>query len=345
MQMTKPRAYWLCQIIGWSSWGLLNFAVLLMQSNKIAFTDLFGAVFQLAFYIGSSHFLRYLIKKKQWFTFSSIRLIPRILISNFLLGLLNYFSLILVSFLMGTLVVSVELRPPHILLGILAPAAMYFLWSLVYFTYHYFEEYNRSLQYQAVIRDTELNNLRAQLNPHFIFNALNSIRALVDENPKKSKSAITQLSNILRTSLQVDKQKLVLLQDEMATVEDYLSLESIRYEERLNVEWEVSKRTHKIKIPPMMIQTLVENGIKHGISKLKSGGTISVMARIEGDFLVVQIRNSGVYLDHKPITKRGYGLDNTKKRIELIYGEMARFSIKNESENTVLTELVLPKGY
>ncbi|MEP2025149.1 MAG: hypothetical protein ABJI85_10850, partial [Reichenbachiella sp.] len=107
MQMTKQRAYWLCQIIGWSSWGLLNFAALLMQSNKVAFTDVFGAVFQLAFYIGSSHFLRHLIKKKQWFTFSSIRLIPRILVSNFLLGLLNYFSLILVSFLMGTLVVSV----------------------------------------------------------------------------------------------------------------------------------------------------------------------------------------------------------------------------------------------
>lgn len=345
MQITKQRAYWLCQIIGWSTWGLLNFAVLLMQSNKVAFTDFFGAFFQVAFYIGSSHFLRSLIKKKQWSTFSSIRLIPRILISNLVLGLVNYFSLILVSFLMGTLMVSVEMKPTHMILGILGPTAMYFLWSLVYFTYHYFEEYNKSLQYQTVIRDTELNNLRAQLNPHFIFNALNSIRALVDEDPKKSKSAITQLSNILRNSLQVDKKKLVLLQDEMATVEDYLSLESIRYEERLNVVWDVSKRTHKIKIPPMMIQTLVENGIKHGISKLKSGGTISVMARIEGDFLVVQIRNSGVYLNNKPSKKSGYGLNNTRKRIELIYGGLARFTIKNESENTVLTELVLPKGY
>lgn len=345
MQMTKQRAYWLCQIIGWSTWGLLNFGVLLIQSNKIALTDLFGAIFQVAFYIGSSHFLRWQIKKKKWFTFSSIRLIPRILISNIVLGLTNYFTLIFMSYLMGTLIVSIELRYYNILFGILGPTAMYFLWSLVYFTYHYFEEYNKSLQYQAVIRDTELNNLRAQLNPHFIFNALNSIRALVDEDPKKSKSAITQLSNILRTSLQVDKQKLVLLQDEMATVEDYLSLESIRYEERLKVELDISKRTHKIKIPPMMIQTLVENGIKHGISKLKTGGVISVMARIEGDFLVVQIRNSGVYLNNKPTKKMGYGLDNTRKRIQLIYGELARFTIKNESVDMVLTELVLPKGY
>ncbi|UXX80164.1 histidine kinase [Reichenbachiella carrageenanivorans] len=345
MQITKQRAYWLCQIIGWSFWGLLNFSVLLLQSRKVTSTDFFGAVFQVVFYIGSTHFLRVQIKKKEWFAFSSIQLIPRILISNLVLGLVNYVLLLLVSYLMGTLIMSVELKPINMLLSILGPTSMYFLWSLVYFTYHYFEEYNKSLQYQAVIRDTELNNLRAQLNPHFIFNALNSIRALVDEDPKKSKSAITQLSNILRNSLQVDKEKLVLLQDEMATVEDYLSLESIRYEERLRVELNISERTYKIKIPPMMIQTLVENGIKHGISKLKSGGTINVMSRIEGDFLVVQIRNSGVYLENKPTKKSGYGLVNTQKRIELIYGDMARFSIKNETENTVLTELVLPKGY
>lgn len=345
MQITKQRAYWLCQIIGWSFWGLLNFSVLLLQSSKVTFTDFFGAAFQVAFYIASTHFLRAQIKKKEWFAFSSIQLIPRILISNLVLGLVNYVLLLLVSYLMGTLIMSVELKPINMLLSILGPTSMYFLWSLVYFTYHYFEEYNKSLQYQAVIRDTELNNLRAQLNPHFIFNALNSIRALVDEDPQKSKSAITQLSNILRNSLQVDKEKLVLLQDEMTTVEDYLSLESIRYEERLKVELNISERTYKIKIPPMMIQTLVENGIKHGISKLKSGGTVSVMSRIEGDFLVVQIRNSGVYLDHKPTKTSGYGLANTRKRIELIYGDMARFSIKNETENTVLTELVLPKGY
>lgn len=345
MQMTKQRAYWLCQGLGWSFWGLLNFVVLLMQTDRVALADVFGALFQVLFYIASSHFLRMLIKKKKWFTFSSIRLLPRIFVSNLLLGFINYLSLILISYLMGTLMVSVELRYYNIMLGILGPAAMYFLWSLVYFTYHYFEEYNKSLRYEAVIRDTELNSLRAQLNPHFIFNSLNSIRALVDENPRKSKQAITQLSNILRNSLQVDKKKLVLLQDEMQTVEDYLSLESIRYEERLNVVLDISKRTHKVKIPPLMIQTLVENGIKHGISKLKEGGTIQVMSRIEGDFLVVQIRNSGVYLNNKRVVGGGYGLDNTKKRIKLIYGDHARFSIKNETDNTVLTELVLPKGY
>jgi sensor histidine kinase YesM len=345
MQMTKHKIYWIFQIGGWGTWGLLNVVAFFLQSDKISISDLFLAVFQIAFYITSTHYLRSLIKEKAWFTYNSMKLISLIFASNLLLGLVNYFSLLLIAYFMDTLMVSIELRPINIILGILGPSAMYLLWSLVYFSYHYFEQYNKSLQYEALIRDTELNNLRAQLNPHFIFNALNSIRALVDENPKKSKSAITQLSNIIRTSLQIERKKLVLFEDEMKTVEEYLSLESIRYEERLRTEIDVNKRTHKIKIPPMMIQTLVENGIKHGISKLKAGGKISLIARIEGDFLVILIRNSGVYLNTQSHEERGYGLENTKKRIELIYGELGKFSIRNEKENVVLTELVIPKGY
>lgn len=344
MQTTKRQIYWLCQIIGWSLWGILNVMAFFLQSDKIAATDIAMAIFQMAFYIGSSHYLRAVIKRKRWFSFSPERLLPFIFISNIVLGLANYLSLLLLSKAMGTLVMSVELRTVNVLFGVLGPAAMYLFWSLIYFTYQYFEQYNTSLKYEAVISDTELNNLRSQLNPHFIFNALNSIRALVDEDPSKSKLAITQLSNILRNSLQVDKKKLVLLQDELGIVKDYLGLESIRYEERLAVEIDVNPRTHKIKIPPLMIQTLVENGIKHGISKLKEGGIIRLMSRIEGDFLVIQIRNSGYYSEEIS-PEMGYGLSNTRKRIDLIYGEEARFSIKNESNNIVLTELVIPKGY
>ena len=113
------------------------------------------------------------------------------------------------------------------------------------------------------------NLLKSQLNPHFIFNALNSIRALVDENPGKSKNAITQLSNILRNSLQIDKNRLTSFTDEMKTVQDYLELESIRFEERLEVDIKLHPNSDQFQIPPLMIQTLVENSIKHGISNLK----------------------------------------------------------------------------
>src|SRR5688572_32938851 len=99
---------------------------------------------------------------------------------------------------------------------------IFFLWYVLYFTYHYFDQYNKSLKYEASVVQIELNNLRSQLNPHFIFNALNSIRALVDENPYKSKEAINQLSNILRNSLTAEKKGLTKFENELKFVQDYL---------------------------------------------------------------------------------------------------------------------------
>ena len=220
---------------------------------------------------------------------------------------------------------------------------IYFIWTMIYFTFHYFERYNKSLKYEAAAKEIELRNLRSQLNPHFIFNALNSIRALVDEDPTKSKNAITQLSNILRNSLSVDRQRLITLAEEMETVKDYLELESIRYEERLKTRFDLDPASGQYLIPPLMIQTLVENGIKHGISTLKNGGTISIASKVSGESLVIQIRNAGQYVNGKSGRMEGFGLRNTEKRLELIYGDQATFRISNETKRTVLTEVTLPK--
>lgn len=218
---------------------------------------------------------------------------------------------------------------------------VFLFWSLAYFIYLYFERYNKSLKYEATIRETELNNLKSQLNPHFIFNALNSIRALVDENPKKSKEAITQLSHILRNSLNSDRKKLVPFTEELRTVKDYLGLESIRYEERLNVGFDIAEGSDQFQMPPLMMQTLVENGVKHGIARLTKGGSIKIRTTLEEDWLVVQIRNTGQLANG--VLNKGFGLANTKKRLEMIYGEESTFNIKNEDHNTVLTEIKLPK--
>ena len=301
-----------------------------------------GTLLQILFYILSTHALRWVIKRRKWFSFPSIRLIPVILLTNLGMGVVNYLFLLATSYFLGILILSVELKTLNIIFSVLGPSAMFLLWSLLYFTYHYFEEYNKSLQYETVIRDIELNHLKAQLNPHFIFNALNSIRGLVDENPKKSKYAITQLSNILRNSLIVEKKKLIHLSEELETVEDYLSLESIRYEERLDVKMDIEEETKNVKIPPMMIQTLVENGIKHGISRLKEGGKINLHTKLLKGILKIQIRNSGHY-QNNALKQSGFGISNTKKRLKLIYGDAASFRIFNDSENSVLTEINLPK--
>ena len=194
------------------------------------------------------------------------------------------------------------------------------------------------------MNEIELNNLKSQLNPHFIFNALNSIRALVDENPKKSKHSITQLSNILRNSLLSDKRKLTTFNEELRMVKDYLGLETIRFEERLKTTFEIHPDSNMFLVPPLMLQTLVENGVKHGISKLKEGGEISLKTSFTEEKFIIQIRNSGNYkLNGSSKSRPGLGLKNTKHRLELLFGESASVEIRNESPNVVLTELKIPQ--
>jgi two-component system LytT family sensor kinase len=191
-----------------------------------------------------------------------------------------------------------------------------------------------------------LNNLKSQLNPHFIFNALNSIRALVDENPLKSKEAINQLSNILRNSLVTEKRGLTSFDEELKIVKDYLGLESIRFEERLQTEFDIDRESNQFLVPPLMIQTLVENGIKHGISKLTEGGIIQLKTRVDNDYLKIYIRNSGKFnLNGSTQNSNGLGLENTRQRLRLIYGDEASFRILTENDNFVLTEIIIPHLY
>ncbi len=245
---------------------------------------------------------------------------------------------------LGILDYSKVLDPLTIVAFIFAYMVFYVIWSLIYFMYHYLDRYNASLKYEAHKNEVELNKLKSQLNPHFIFNALNSIRALVDENPSKSKEAITLLSSILRSSLVMNKNKLTDFNEELEAVTDYLDLESIRFEKRLQTEYHIDPKSSAYHVPPLMIQTLVENGIKHGIANLKKGGMLSIRTQVEDPYMIVQIRNEG-QVDNSQFSQpnKGFGIDNTIQRLKLIYGERAYFKIANENDHTVLAEIKIPK--
>ena len=177
-----------------------------------------------------------------------------------------------------------------------------------------------------------------------MFNAMNSIRALIQEDPNSAQTAVTKLSNILRYSLRIERMETVSLEDEMMTVSDYLALETIRFEERLKYNIKLDPVSKNVEIPPMMIQTLVENGIKHGISKRREGGEITIISNVVDSKLKIEIRNNGqIDADSLQHTK-GFGVSNTKHRLSLLYGEEAVFSIKNLSSDEVLAELIIPIG-
>ncbi|MCC5919688.1 MAG: histidine kinase [Cyclobacteriaceae bacterium] len=342
MALQKHTLYWVLQIIGWTTYAFLNVFFLLLSTDQL-FVDQIATYFLSAgFYLFSTHMLRKLIISQGWLKAFLGKVIPYLLITFFVLSLLAFVFQVLVSAAFGIIDLERDLQFRNFFANVFSSLILFILWTLIYFIYHYFDNYNTSLKYEVAINEVKLKRLRSQLNPHFIFNALNSIRALVDEDPDKSQRAITQLSNILRNSLVMDDKKLIGFLDELATIKDYLALEGIRFEERLKVKLDIAEGSSYFDVPPLMLQTLVENGIKHGISNIVAGGLIEIRTEVGSDRLVIHIINSGQLDPNKP-TESGYGIKNTKERLELLYGNEAKFSIANMDEKNVITTLEIPR--
>lgn len=328
---------------GWLLYACIQIVSSILASGSVSPRRAIFLLYEAMICLLVTHIFRVFLVKRKWLSLNLPRLLPRVLISIILLSVMVYFLRMPGSFMLGLFQSKVAFDPSRITGLSILYAFIFFLWSGIYLTYHYFDQYNKALKYEASMVQIELNNLKSQLNPHFIFNALNSIRALVDENPIKSKQAINQLSNILRNSLASDKKGLTKFDDELKIVRDYLGLENIRFEERLKTEFDIHPESSAFLVPPLMIQTLVENGIKHGISRLTQGGIIQVRTLVDKNRLKVQIRNSGQLLNGTKRNKKGLGLKNTVQRLKLIYGDDATFRIVNENDNFVLTELIIPQ--
>lgn len=334
------------QIFGWGSFALVNI-VFASLSQGVSAVQLWAFIALAAFYLVSTHALRHVVKAYEWFKLGILRLLVQTLLVLLALAVVNVLAQILINLAFGTLNPNEDFRALVIIVNLFVSFLYYAFWFLLYFLFHFLDNYNNSLKYEAKINEIRLNHLKSQLNPHFIFNALNSVRALVDEDPEKAKTAITRISNMLRFSLVMDKKQVIDFADEMSTVKDYLALESIRFEERLEVVYLIEEEAYNYKIPPMMLQTIVENAIKHGISNLVKGGLIEIKCR-EGlqDELYIQVKNSGFLNTNSKNSSKsegGHGLVNTKQRLKLLYGDKASFRIFNSGNQYVITEIKIPK--
>jgi two-component system, LytTR family, sensor kinase len=345
--LNKERLYWTLQVGGWAAYFAMQIISIVLASGEVEIgtSRVIFFLFEALFGLLLTHFYRNYINERKWLSMSLARLIPHVFVAILIMSVAIYFLRVPVSWSLGLLVAN-AFDPRLMISGTLFYAFIFFLWSALHFIYNYFERYNKSLKLEASAKEIELKNLKSQLNPHFIFNALNSIRALVDENPGGAKLAINQLSALLRNSLVTEKKGLTSFEEELKLVKDYLGLESIRFEERLQTEFEVDPESRDFLVPPLMIQTLVENGIKHGISKLTEGGVVQIRTKVDGDHLTIQIRNSGkLGMNGHATDTGGLGLDNTRQRLKLIYGDDASFRILAENDNFVLTEIIIPHLY
>jgi two-component system, LytTR family, sensor kinase len=350
MKLSRKQLYWISQVTGWYFFIGINLFII-ASFEELPWQRVLVWIFLGFLGIVFTHVIRGVIRKKNWLNLPLKNTIPRVLTTSIITGIIIYALVFAASYLAGTFKQE-EYNFARLVAGIINTSILILLWCLIYYVVHYMENYKKkeieSLIWEAAVKDYELKTLKSQLNPHFMFNAMNSIRALIEEDPESAKVAITKLSNILRYSLQMERMERVPLEDEIETVKNYLDLERIRFEDRLKYNLDIERSTQKIEIPPMMIQTLVENGIKHGVAKRTEGGVIQLKSKLlstsNGSRLKIEIRNSGHFSEEQLKNSIGFGVSNTKHRLNLLFGDDAYFSIKNENGDTVLAEIEIPIG-
>ncbi|WP_181373136.1 sensor histidine kinase [Massilia glaciei] len=188
-----------------------------------------------------------------------------------------------------------------------------------------------NLSLQGSLREARLSSLSNQLNPHFLFNSLNNIRFMVYENAQHADAMIVALADILRYSLESTEQLKLSVGREMEIVKRYLAIVNIQMEERLKVTLDVPEGVQALLMPPMVMQMLVENAIKHGIDQMQHGGTLAVTARLRDGQLRLHVANDVAPAAPGGRADTGIGLRNIEQRLQLLYGEQARLSVERQA--------------
>ncbi|RKQ50727.1 histidine kinase [Roseivirga pacifica] len=378
--MNKSKLYWLLQFGGWSGLMFTSFlAMIMLTPTWLALSmNLLFVVFGVLI----SHLYRRYVKKKDWKNLEIKQLVPRVFLASILQGLVHgviSLLLIIVGFALiaqsnpeilegmtglpkiegvdeetQKLLQEASMKsftPTKIivfLISFIISFAVYFIsWSSIYFAYQYLQR-TREVEIEkwklsASVKDAELSALKAQINPHFIFNSLNNIRSLVIEDYERARDSITHLSDLLRFSIQFDQYERVSLDKELAVVKDYLNLEAIQLEERLKYDFRIDKSTKEFQVPPMIVQTLVENAIKHSINELPNGGEIIIETKLDVDFLYIYVKNTGqLKVNRIPGHRRGIGINNSKERLRLLYGQKSSLVVENMNEKMVCATVKIP---
>lgn len=202
--------------------------------------------------------------------------------------------------------------------------------------------YTRYTEQQKELNAAKLNALQMQLHPHFLFNTLNSITSLIDIDPKKAQKMLTQLGFLMREILEQDKKHLIPLKSEMEYVKAYLEIEHIRYQDRLALDFSIDENVSQAQIPALLLQPIIENAIKHGISKRPGGGEISVHAtRSNGSKVIVEITNDFQVNNEQKLDGYGIGTSNVSKRLIQMYGDDQTFEQRQEGTKYI-TEITFP---
>ena len=345
MSLLKKPYYWTFQVVGWLTIFLvtIGFAQTLGQLDKVRWIR---SLLGLSLGISLSHVMRILVRRTRLMQEPFFKQALGLILLTVLFACLN--SMIETTFIHFTGLRSpLESQLDFAVLNVsiaFNAFVLFFLWNIVYFLFHYMDKYRKqeldTLRLSSTVKELELKSIKSYINPHFIFNALNSIRALVDEDPSRARDAVTALGNILRSSLQTEQLETVVLQKELAIVKDYLALQHIRFEDRLKAEFDIDPSTLNLPVPIMMLQMLVENAVKHGISRRVNGGVVRIVSKREGDRFELVVQNTGHL--NRNLRHSGFGWNSTTNRLNLLFGGSASFQIRETPDRMVEAVVVMP---
>jgi hypothetical protein len=331
------QLYWVCQVGGWGVlavsrvWAALFYLHLPWLATVTAAVVLHGAA------LGVTHALRAYVRRRNWLALPRSRLVVRIVLAGMLLG---------VPFGIATnLTPLAVLQDPGILpdgsglsagpalvllLNVINWAFVFMIWLALYFGALAVRQFRsaelRESELARALQLAELRLLKSQLNPHFLFNALNAVRSLIPDDPARAQDAVTRLANTLRYTLSSAREELVPVAQELEIVQDYLDLESLRLEDRLRIDCEVSAEARAVRIPVMLLQTVVENAIKHGIAELPAGGVLRIHGELHDGALVLEVENPRPAAARVEVSE-GIGLRNAAERLRLLFGDGARLHV------------------
>lgn len=336
-------AYWLCQIAGWSAYVVAGLSML--PSQVRAQTVVVGGYALFFVYsIALTHGLRALIRHQQWLSLSPGRAAIRLVLAAVAVGTIQAALIVLVQ-AVWTWTSPFAVTARFALSLWLNTTAASAVWTVAYTGISPLQRARRArlnaVALELGMREARLQSLEAQVNPHFLFNCLNSVRGLIVENPPRAQDMVTRLANILRHNLVRRAQTTEPLADQIAVITDYLELESVRLEERLRTSIEIDPSTHACAVPWMLLQTLVENAIKHGIAHLPDGGEIVVQSRLHNDVLEITVDNSGTLVP-PPASSTQVGLANLRERLRLLHGSSATLDLTTLAPDRVRATARIP---
>jgi two-component system LytT family sensor kinase len=329
--------YWICQLAGWLAYSAVGITINLLNGRETLGPLLAGHAVLIAAGIVLTHQLRHTIHRRR-VPGQSLGALWPVLTTR----------AVAISLLLTALVIAVNRLFAPGSWSLVAAAGLWWgmllavgVWVLLYVRFaDQRTNQHREAQLQLALREAQLRALESQLNPHFLFNSLNSIRALVDLDPVRAQDMLTRLSNVLRHRLRHDDAHTIPLQTELATVTDYLALETVRFADRLRSAVTVDPAAAACPIPPLLLQTLVENAIKHGISQTRGPGELLIQARVADAVLHVAVENTGQLRPASADATR-VGLQNLRERLHLLYGSRAQLHL-HEKGDRVRATVALP---